>query len=373
MSNQAPRIAEVPFGSNAIRLSGRQLVCTGLIVLFFLVVTPVTWNHIEPFQPPTDYRLPYALSEDYWTYRRMTDQTQHDDTIWIIGDSVVWGKYVRPDQTLSHFLNQQLRNQQDDSKRFINAGVNGSHPLALWGLVQYYALLRNRPIILHCNLLWMNSLESDLQSDKEELFNHPHLIPQFDPRMTGYRASFNERLSHSIDRTVPFRRWVRHVRVACFDGFDLPTWSLENPAANPFDQLTLATPPPKNEPHSAAIPWTQRRIQPNDFPWIDFETSLQGKAFRATAELLEQRGNRIFVIVGPINEHMLTDASRRRYQAIHNAVVDWLRDKSIPIWIPPVLPSDEYGDTSHPLAAGYGRLARQLSNHDSFQAWLKQP
>ena len=52
----------------------------------------------------------------------------------MLGDSVVWGEYVLPDGTLSHFLNQEA-GQPD---RFVNGGVNGLFPLAQEGLIDDY-------------------------------------------------------------------------------------------------------------------------------------------------------------------------------------------------------------------------------------------
>ena len=36
--------------------------------------------------------------------------------------------------------------------------------------------------------------------------------------------------------------------------------------------------------------------------------------------------------------------------------------------MPPALPSEEYADASHPLAAGYARLARRLAANAFFAA-----
>ena len=53
-----------------------------------------------------DYRMPHDLSEDYWLYERFAGlAAQHDETL-LIGDSVVWGEYVKRDETLSHYLNE---------------------------------------------------------------------------------------------------------------------------------------------------------------------------------------------------------------------------------------------------------------------------
>jgi len=87
----------------------------------------------------------------------------------------MWGEYVLPDGTLSHFLNEQ----SGQPPMFVNAGVNGLFPLALEGLVRYYGgPLRGRKVLVHCNALWMSSPKADLRTEKEERFNHADLVPQ---------------------------------------------------------------------------------------------------------------------------------------------------------------------------------------------------
>ena len=65
-------------------------------------------------------------------------------------------------------------------------------------------------------------------------------------------------------------------------------------------------------------------------------------------------------MVGPFNEHLLTPASQKRYQGVKETIAGWLETSQIPHVVPPVLASEQYGDSSHPLTAGYAELARQL-------------
>ena len=104
---------------------------------------------------------------------------------------MIWGEYVRPDGTLSHFLSEQ----SGQPGKFVNAGVNGLFPLAFEGLIRDYGEpLRHRKVILHCNVLWMSSPKADLHTEKEERFNHADLVPQFSPRIPCYKADLNRRL-----------------------------------------------------------------------------------------------------------------------------------------------------------------------------------
>jgi hypothetical protein len=217
----------------------------------------------------------------------------------------------------------------------------------------------------------MSSADRDLRTDKEIAFNHPRLVPQFAPRIPCYKAPAEERMGIVIDHHLPPRAWVHHLRVTNFNGLDVHSWTLENPSANPFAKISLKTTPPKDAPHSPPIPWTDRGIQPQDIPWIDLDTSLQWRAFRRTAELLRDRGNSVFVIIGPFNEHMLTDESRERYRAMSRKVETWLDAQKTPYYAATLLPSDEYADASHPLATGYERLAADLHDDREFQQWLR--
>lgn len=357
------------FAANGVRLSAREWCIAAVIVLLVVLGVPEIWDRMESFDPQADYRVPFDSSEDYWTYKRLVARAVEDERILLIGDSVIWGEYVEPQQTLSHFLNQA-----DRSTHFANGGVNGTHPLALAGLVRDYAAeITGTKVILHCNLLWMSSVERDLQTEKELSFNHPQLVPQFIPQIPCYKAPVEERIGIVVDRTLPFRTWVHHLRIASFDNLDVPSWTTEHPYENPFVRINMALPQPENRPHSRPISWTKRGIQRQDMPWIEQDTSLQWRAFQATVHRLQSRGNRVFVIVGPFNEHMLTAASRKRYQELRHQVEVWLRGTLTPYLLATPLPSDEYGDASHPLSAGYARLAEQIYANDAFQQWLNSP
>jgi hypothetical protein len=75
---------------------------------------------------------------------------------------------------------------------------------------------------------------------------------------------------------------------------------------------------------------------------------------------LQQRGNEVVVVVGPFNEHLLSKASLKKYQAIKVAIASWLEAQAIRHVVPEPLDSALYGDASHPLKAGYRKLAEQL-------------
>src|SRR5258706_9527653 len=233
---------------NAMQLSTRLWLAVAAIVAVVLATTPPLWKKIERFHTGPDYRIPYALSKDYWLYERRM-QRLTPTNIAVLGDSVVWGEYVRPDGTLSHFLNEQ----SGQPGKFVNAGVNGLFPLAFEGLIRDYGhSLRHRKVILHCNVLWMSTPKADLSTEKEERFNHADLVPQFSPRIPCYKADLNHRLAAVVERHFTFSQWANHLQVAYFGQKNILTWTLEEDSSspprypnswkNPFAQITLTVP-----------------------------------------------------------------------------------------------------------------------------------
>ena len=356
---------KMAYGATAMRLSLLQWMIVIVSVLLVSFAIPVVWQRMEPLHTSTDYRVPYGLSEDYWLYRRFIQAAAGNDNIILIGDSVIWGEYVSPEETLSEHLNRL-----NGKPLFTNGGANGTHPLALHGLVRNFAgeMVEAR-VILHLNLLWISSPERDLSVEKEQAFNHPRLVPQFTPWIPCYKAPLNERLGIVLDRNISVRNWVHHLRVAYFNAQSISAWTIEHPWENPFNQITLNLPEPIGRPHSPPIRWAERGMAvAQGLTWMKLEDSLQWKAFQRTVYQF-QSDDRLFVIVNPFNEHFLTEESRERYQNLRREAEDWLRDQKVPYVAPPVLPAEEYADASHPLRAGYARLAHHVYNQESFQSW----
>jgi hypothetical protein len=369
---------------NEMRLNLRQCLRALGIILLAVVLTPWLWKGLERFQTGPDYRIPYDLSKDYWLYQRRLEERLEPDAIVLLGDSVVWGEYVLPNGTWSHFLNEQT----GQADRFVNGGVNGLFPLALEGLVDSYGrALRNRKVILHCNLLWLSSPKADLSIDKEEKFNHSRLVPQFFPRIPCYKADANERLGAMVEREVNFSAWVDHLQDAYFGQRSILNWTLEddggdparypNSYKDPLAQITFHVPDapgedpqrgPKSPRHK---PWTESGgVTP--FEWVDhLETSLQWGAFRQVVTTLRERGNDVFVILGPFNEHMVAREGLGPYRKLRDGVAAWLQENHVPHLVPEVLPSLLYADGSHPLTDGYALLAKRTLASEDFQAWVK--
>ena len=352
-----------------VSLSPRQWVVVGCLIFIACTALPQLWQRYETFAPTPAYRVPYALSRDYWTYRRWTATLDQQGLIPLVGDSVIWGEYVLPHQTLAAALNQSA-----NTPEFANAGLNGIHPLAMWGLLEHHTDWTSQlHVLVHCNLLWLTSAERDLSATEEQTFNHPDLVPQFSIDIPSYRQTTERRLSIVFDQRMPFRSWARHLRYVYWDGADLPRWTLDHPYANPLSQREPVLQRPDDVLRHRPISWEERNIPQQSFAWVDPESSLQWHGFQQSLRTLQQRGHRVLVLVGPFNLHLLTPESLARYRKIKRTIVAKLTQIGVPCVVPEVLPSEEYADASHPLAAGYARLATELRHHAVFQTWLKKP
>jgi hypothetical protein len=345
-----------PTTSNAFALTGRQWIALALFAVALYVLTPVAWKRVEKLDAGPDYRIPYDLSSDYWLWSRIADQAAATHDTVILGDSVVWGQYVRPAETLSHYLNAL-----EGSDRTANLGLDGAYPLALAGLIESYGKgIRNKRVLLQCNPLWMSSPIHDFRESEETKLNHLALVPQFTPSLPCYHEEVSRRIGRIVERNVPFTGWTAHLQAAYFGSSNIPGWTLEHPYENPLKPVTGKLPPSGDELRHEPISWSARGIPKQNMPWVDLPSSPQWASFRRAVEILQSRGNTVMVVVGPFNEHLLTDASRGKYATLKRGIEDWLKERGIPWIAPPVLPSEYYGDASHPLSAGYALLAKEL-------------
>lgn len=373
--------------SNAVRLTLSEWLFVGIFALLIFFLAPRAWPALEPLLSEPDSRIAHDLGNDYWLYERFADRAAKECDTVLIGDSVIWGEYVLPRETLSHYLNEQT-----GKERFANLGLDGAHPLALSGLVEHYAgSVKGKNVVLECDLRWMISPEEDLQDDKKiNQFHHLNLVPQFFPRIPPYKKDISPRLGVLIEQRTPLAPWTNHIQQAYYDHTDIPSWTLEHPYNNPFQPLMRSAELADHSRPKEARSWEENGIEMQEFPWVDPNTSLQWQAFQRTVRLLQERGNRVFVLVGPFNEHILSPTrkqlrmfglaggilvnedlynleSKRRYHGLKMTVTNWLDAERIPYLAPGPLPSDLYGDASHPLADGYEMLARELLKQPFFQ------
>ena len=353
--------AQEPTASNAFRLTGRQWMGVGVFAVALYVLTPVAWQRVERLEIGRDYRIPFELNGDYWLWSRVAAQQAATHDTLVIGDSVVWGVYVKPGETLSHYLNSM-----EGADRYANLGVNGKQPVALAGLIEHYgAAIKGKRVLLHCNPLWMSSEKYDLRDPADPgAFTDWELAPQFSPRIPSYHDSTSNRLGRVIDRNVSMHAWTNHLQYAYFGEGEaprtIPMWTLDHPYENPLKMITGTLPPPSDELRKEPISWSERGITKQNMHWVDLAGSLQWSSFQRAVDILQRRGNTVLVVVGPFNEHLLTDASRVKYSELKQGMEAWLRERKIPYVAPAPLPSEQYGDASHPLSAGYALLAKDL-------------
>ena len=326
------------YGSNAFRLTLRQWTVVTLVTLAFAALAPPLWQRLESFTVGPDFRMNYELSNDYALFQRAAAHAARNHDIILLGDSVAWGQYVKREQTLSHHLNELL-----GSDRVANLGVDGMHPLALAGLIQNDGSpITNKNVILLCNPLWMSSPKHDLQTDDEFRFNHPKLVPQFSPNIPCNKDDVNTRLGNIAERSSAFLGWTSHMQQTYFDKTDIPAWTLEHPYSLPGSSITLTVPQDSNVYRHEPIAWTARGTKPQDFPFVTLNSSLQWRAFKTIIDTLNARGNQVAIVIVPLNEHMMTPASRQKYVELVGHMHDDLRSQfpSLTTFAPPVLPSD---------------------------------
>ena len=229
-------------------------------------------------------------------------------------------------------------------------------------------------------------MKADLQTAKEEQFNHSRLVPQFSPRIPCYRAELSERFGAIAERNVSMIAWSTHLQNAYFGQKNILAWTLAddgndpprypNVNKNPFGQITLQVPAaptddpergPKSSRHRA---WSTTGKGATRFEWVTLESSLQWAAFQRLVELLRARGNEVLVVVGPFNEHFMAEDNQAAYRRLRDGVANWLNRNQIPHLVPAPLPSPLYADASHPITEGYQQLAKQLYEEATFQTWL---
>lgn len=118
-------------------------------------------------------------------------------------------------------------------------------------------------------------------------------------------------------------------------------------------------------------PWFERGLKAQKMDWVDPYYSAQWPAFQRLVHQLGERGNRVFVVVGPLNRYMMDEQSAIEFEWWVERVSEWLSAESIPHAVPETLDSSLYGDASHPLTGGYRVLAGALFRDENFRDWLE--
>ena len=349
------------FERSALELSLREWLIVALLVTLLLAVVP----HI-PFRGHApvverDYRIPYALSTRYDLYRRYTSLAAAQFPTLLVGDSVIWGQCARRHDTLAHHLNELVQ-----QPRFANAGLDGMHPVALAELLEFHAPgISNTRVILQFDPLWLMQEGPSSPHTRDVLYNRPNLIPRLAAHFTGpFKEAASLSWSHLM-KNSPLKDWgerLADTRV------DFLAWSLDHPYESPLQAISSALPPSEDSHPQRLIPWEETPTTLVATRFDPLSDDLQWNAFLRIITMLQSRGNDIFVLLGPMNEHMMVPETLAVYLRIKAGMVEQLRAKGVRFFVPSVLPSAHYGDICHPLGVGYAELAREMLQKES--AWL---
>jgi hypothetical protein len=354
--------------SNCIMTSWRGLILIAVILAMAIVGIPSLWRHFESFEFNDNFRIPYELSTDYWFYNNGVQKACEKYSNIIIGDSFIWGEYVDSNNTLSSCLSRTTVTSQ----KFVNLGVNGLHPAAAYGLIKYYAPeIRRKHVILFFNPLWIQSPEIDLQGTDELSLQHTQLLSQFDTSLKCYQAACNDRLAAVFACSFQWFGFASHIGTLYFNDIGIKKWSVENyntfPGLNreKLRKLILNS----RQVHTEAQAWFNRNIEPENYQWVRLDTSIQWKYFKKTVELLMQRGNSVFVLVGSFNPYIILSDSLPQYQNLRKEFRQELDVMQVNYIVIPDMPSEYYTDASHVDSRGYKMIAEQLAVDPNFQQW----
>ncbi len=354
-----------------LRLNRAEWLCVAGLVLLVMCLTPRLWRRIEKTGFGENYRIPYESSKNYWMFTRWAEAAREAHAGVAIGDSAIWGHYVDRDSTLPAHLSAAR-----ESGSLANLGVDGLHPVAMYGLIRYHGrAIRDTAVMLHLNPLWMSSPVHDLQVDEEIRFNHPDLVPQLYPDIPAYQPTWATRVGVWHTRHVPFMKWISHMQQTYLEGLDLFNWSIQHPRQSPCSAMDLALPASANQPRSRPMSWSARGIPANqELQWVTADRSLQWAYFKKTIGLLQHRGNTVFVLIGPFNTYLLREDQVPRYRGLVEDMVRWFEAESdLPFHVAAVPPSADFADASHPLDRGYRFVADDLARSASYRKWSKTP
>jgi len=310
-----------------------------------------------------DYRIPYSMGENYFLYSRYSKQIASGKSIPLIGDSVIWGHYTDSENTISAYLNKLNNNT-----RFSNMGLDGIHPAAMNGLVNYYTSdLKNKKIIVGVNLLWMSSPRHDLSGEVNSEINHRSLLPQISTKIPSYHPSFEERLSAVISRSVLFFSWIDHIRLTRFAEKSFYLWTIDNPGERIINYFSHI----ENE-FKAPNGIDPDKMQEQNIEWVSTEKSLQWRFMIETLLSLKKNGNKVAALITPFNTYMMTESSRKQYYSILAEMERVLRENGITPVIPSTPEKKYFADSSHPTAAGYKLIAENIMKNREFVEFIKE-
>jgi hypothetical protein len=345
-----------------MRLSWRGWLLSGVVLVVIMTGVPKIWSFGIACEMAQSVRIPYELSTDYWFYQSYSRKSCQEFPNVIIGDSFIWGEYVDSNNTLSAYINNLT-----GKKSFANLGVNGLHPVAAYGLIKYYAPdISNKNVVLFFNPLWIQSPEIDLQGLDEISLQHTKLIPQFDSQFKCYQAKTDERLSSVAERYCSWMGFANYMNTVYLDGLGIKKWAMENNniKKNSLAQIIAGS----TLTHTPAESWQVRGLEPSDYTWVNLAGSNHWRFLKKTVNLLKERNNKVFILIGSFNPYLMTPESAEKYQLLKSEFQKELENMNVAYFIAPDLPSEYYTDASHVDGRGYKIIAEQMLKNDKFEA-----
>ncbi|MCE5249215.1 hypothetical protein LLG96_03245 [bacterium] len=357
--------------SNAMVLSLREWIITIFAVAVICSVIYYGWNSWESFTPGPDHRETCwaERQSDYWAYNRWIRYAREHYKVLLLGDSVIWGQEVPNTGTISHYINEYY-----GKELVANLGNDGLFMAGINGIAHYWGdNLSNTNILLQLSPLWVLNLRRDLREDKKYNYHHPRLIPQFSRRIK-YHHDLNTRLGYFIERYLRLFPFVRHLMANYYDNKSISGWMMDNPYSNPFKAITFVATPVMAESQGQGISWELKKVKPSDEPFVPLSESIQWGLFTDAIQKFREKNTRVFVLIGPFNQYMLTPESQQRlFATVEDAKKD-LDAMGVPYFdsFKIGIPSNEYGDSCHLLNEGHMRLAHALLDDESFKQWLAE-
>ncbi len=357
-------LKRIPYSSNSLRYSLKEFIITVLaVLLIMLFVIPLCYRSIEEYEFNDNFRLAEKYRDDYWSYSAWAREAAQKYDYLFFGDSVVWGMYVDNDNTLSAQLNELL-----GENKAANMAIDGLHQVALKQLINSYAgSVQDRKVFVYFNPLWLNTplydlTETELDPDKPFKPNHPRLLPQMDWSVRAYDENFSSRVSIALEHHIPLYSLLHHLRLNFYDNQGLPDYIVANPEENPFTRIDTELDVAEKRKRNARRSWRDQRLPIQDWPWVAPQNSRQWAAFKELLNLLKERNNQVSVLLGPINQDMMTEASQERYNNLLKQLENELLSGNIVDEVLVLTPPDSalFADASHPLKDGYKQMAEEI-------------
>jgi hypothetical protein len=334
-----------------------------LFALGFLVLLDLALRLPLALPVPHDFRLPNRTTMGYDEY--VASMRRDPDTrIAVVGDSIVWGGFAEPWDTLSAHLDDVYAKQGRAVSAY-NLGMNGAHANDLYPLVADLAEEKATDVVL-LNFDMRFYAEPSIVRRYPELYDKaastlasapPDLLKLGTPKPAA--KSLEQRADAAISRVWRLYAIRDYLAAALFG--DRPASAL-NHRMNRL-RADLFGPPLYGKKPPSRLPLDDIR-QAFDVPELS-EDTMQMRYLTATLDLAREAGIAVVVFAGPADSKLLDSldlwdratyeanlARVRRIVESHGGVFATYTD---------AVPGALIGDSHHPLGAGYKVLAEAIA------------